>query len=152
MSGFEIAGVVLAVLPLFAQAGKAHIATLHKAASRATRDDKLEEFYREFWWETFELGKLLEQVVQGLPAVSEGRKQELLGSTDDETTWAAPDIAAALNEFFASSDDHLAFQKVMEKVLDLLSRLIKDETIHVSQEEKVRGPLSCTNGRDADEV
>lgn len=142
MSGFEVAGVVLAVLPLFAAAGKAQVTTLHKATSRATRDEKLEDFYREFWWETFELGKLLEQVVQNLPGLSERRKQELLGSSDDAAIWAAADVSTALNSFFASLDDHQAFQKVMEKVLDLLSRLVKDETIHVSPDEKV-GWLVC---------
>jgi hypothetical protein len=69
MSGFEVAGIVLAVLPLFVEAGKSsHAAAAHGAASPAMRDEKLLGFYEEFWWETWELQKQVEKVVMGLPA------------------------------------------------------------------------------------
>ncbi|KAH6887610.1 hypothetical protein B0T10DRAFT_73730 [Thelonectria olida] len=139
MSGFEIAGIVFAVLPLFIEVGKAYsdgASALHKAASRPLRDEKLEAFYEQFWWETFELRKQIEKVVDELPGLSEKRKGEILKGDDVECWSRADDVDEALKSFFASPSDYLAFQKVMEKVLSLLSRLVEDKTVRISKAEK----------------
>lgn len=59
MSGFEVAGIVLAVLPLFVEIGR--------ALDKVPRDQELKEFYEEFWWQTYELRKRIETVVKRLP-------------------------------------------------------------------------------------
>jgi|SRR3569833_193642 len=142
MSGFEIAGVVLAVLPFFIEAGKAYaqnVGALQKATSRAKRDEKLSEFYEMFWWETFELRKQIEKAVNELPNISPERKRKIIDSRDlDVENWAkATDVAQALKDFLASEDDYLAFQKVMEKVLSTLTKLIEDDTVHIKKSETV---------------
>jgi hypothetical protein len=144
MSGFEVAGIVFGVLPLFIEIGKAysqHPAAFHKAASRSLRDDKLQAFYCEFWWETFELRQHIEMIVTELPGLTRGRKQEVIDSRDLESWDKSLDIAQALKDYFASWDDCITFQNVMGKVLELLARLIKDETVHLSRLDKVSSSI-----------
>ena len=145
MSGFEVVGVVFAVLPLFIEAGKAYVhhgSALHKAVKPSIRDDKLVDFYESFWWETFELRKQIEKVVTDLPQLSEERKNQIISSRDIDGWDKSKDVGQALREFFATEDDYLAFQKVMSKILDMLARLVKDDTVHISRSEKVKLELA----------
>ncbi|KLU82101.1 hypothetical protein MAPG_01178 [Magnaporthiopsis poae ATCC 64411] len=134
MSGFEVAGIVLAVLPLFIEATK-YAANARGAISPRTRDEKLLEFYETFWWETYELQKQVERVVMGLPEISEARKREVVENREIEKFGQEKDLEEALRSFLVSDADYAAFQKVMSKVLELLARLVKDETVHLSQSD-----------------
>lgn len=139
MSGFEVAGIVLAVLPFFIETYKAYgdqTTALQKAVTPFARDKGLQEFYEEFYWDTYELRKKIERVVLMLPDLSDERKQEIIQSRDLDNWDQAQDVAAALQGFL-SADDYEAFQMVMDKVLELLARLIKDETVHISKSETV---------------
>lgn len=141
MSGFEVAGVVLAVLPFFIETYKAygdHAIALQKAVTRSARDKGLQEFYEEFYWDTYELRKKIEKVVLMLPTLSDERKQEIIHSRDLDNWDQARDVAVALQGFL-SSDDHDAFQMVMGKILELLARLIEDKAVHISKSETVSG-------------
>ncbi|KAH7142859.1 hypothetical protein B0J13DRAFT_503233 [Dactylonectria estremocensis] len=141
MSGFEIAGIVLAVLPLFIEAAKEYSETAHKATSRSASDEKLQEFYEQFWWETFELRKQIEKIVHDLPGLSEDRKTNILKADDVEHWSKAADVAQALSDYFVSQDDYMVFQTVMGKVLDLLSRVVEDNTVRISRAEKNHGKM-----------
>ncbi|KXX78612.1 hypothetical protein MMYC01_204493 [Madurella mycetomatis] len=139
MSGFEIAGIVLAVLPLFVEAGKfsASAASLLKnAASKSARDRKLHEFYDKFYWETYEMHKQMEQIVSSLPDLSEERKMQILNDREVQSCvdgWAAgSDLARALQAFFARDSDLAIFLEIMDKVLRLFCQLIEDETVKIS--------------------
>ncbi|KAF6514185.1 hypothetical protein HZS61_006441 [Fusarium oxysporum f. sp. conglutinans] len=137
MSGFEIAGIVFAVLPLFIEAGRAYSdSPVHKAVSRSASDEKLQDFYEQFWWGTYELRMQIEKIVRDLPGLSEIRKGEILNAEDVESWCKAADVTQALSDYFASQDDYLAFQKTMGKVLDLFSRLVNDKTVRISSAEK----------------
>lgn len=144
MSGFEVAGIVFGVLPLFIEIGKAysqHPAAFHKAASRNLRDDKLQAFYCEFWWETYELRQHIEMIVTELPGLTRSKKQEVINSRDLDNWDKSLDIAQALKDYFASWDDYLTFQSVMTKILELLARLVRDETVHLSKSDKVSSSI-----------
>lgn len=133
---------MLAVLPFFIEAGKSYGDALQKAATRSARDEGLQEFYEELYFETYELRKHIENLVLELPGLSDERKQEVVDSRDLDDWDQAGDVAAALEDFL-SPDDHAAFHMVMEKVLDLLARLVKDETVHLSKSDKVCMGLLC---------
>ncbi|KAK7415018.1 hypothetical protein QQZ08_012458 [Neonectria magnoliae] len=133
--------IVLAVLPLFIEADKESITAVHEAASRSASDEKLQEFYEKFSWETFELKRQIEKIIRDLLGLPEGRKTEIL-KTEDVKHWnKAADVAEALTDYFVSQDDYLVFRKVMEKVLDLLSRVVEDKTVRISRDEKNRVEL-----------
>lgn len=79
----------------------------------ATRSYKA--FYEQFWWETFELKKHIEKIMNDLPGLSEDRKTEILKADDVEHWSKAPDVAQALRDYLVSRDDYLVFQTVMER-------------------------------------
>jgi len=137
MSGFEIVGVVFAVLPLFTQAGKLYAQNpLHKAVSSAPRDEKLSDFYMYFWWEIYELEAHLNTIIDTLPGLSEDRKRQIKKNKDLDELNKESDVLQAMLDFFPERE-YVAFQAVMAKVLKLLAQLIKDDTLHISKVERV---------------
>ena len=140
MSGFEVVGVVFAVLPVFSEGVKLYAqnaTALHQAISTKKRDDKLVEFYETVWWDVFTLRKQMERVISNLPQLSEERKREIMDSRSLENWDKATDVDQALKAFFLSENDHLAFRTVMTKVLSLLARLVKDDSVHISKLDTV---------------
>lgn len=138
MSGIEVVGIVLAVLPFFIDAAKNNAKALRQAAKRLNYDKELQEFYEVFWYETFELHRNIMSVVRELPGLPEKRKQEII-KNEDLDKWAgnqASDVATAL-EGFLEADDYIAFQEIMKKVSHLLARLTKDGTVQIAGSKKV---------------
>ena len=141
MSGFEVVGVVFALLPIFSEAGKLYAqnaAAFRHANSPGKRDEKLAEFYDTFWWDVFLLRRQMERVVSNLSHLSEERKREIIASRSLDNWDKATDVDQALQDFFLSTNDYLAFQKVMSKVLSLFDRLVKDDSVHISKLDVVR--------------
>lgn len=122
MSGFEIAGIVLAVMPLLIEGAKVfanNTVSAREALRHSKRDKKLGEFYDHLYWETFELRQTLELFVLQLPHLSETRKEELLQISNIETArdswYNDPDIDQSLNQFFASENDRKTFLTLWTK-------------------------------------
>lgn len=139
MSGFEVAGVVLAVLPFFKETYKAygdHVTAFQKAWTPFARDRGLRKFYEEFSWDLYELRTNIEQIVLVLPSLSDERKQEIIQNEDLDNWDQAQDVTAALQGFLSESD-YCTFQMVMEKVMELLARLVEDKTVHISKSDRV---------------
>ena len=152
MSGFEVVGVVFALLPIFSEAGKlyAHTApAFRQAMSPEKRDEKLAEFYDAFWWDVFMLRRHMERVVSNLPHLSEETKQAIMASRSLDNWDRATDVDQALRDFFLSPNDYLAFQKVMSKVLSLFDRLVKDDSAHISMQDLVSWAFSHRNTRSS---
>ncbi|RAL67649.1 hypothetical protein DID88_008398 [Monilinia fructigena] len=138
MSGIEVTGLVLAVLPLFIEGAKAYshgVETIRKTISRRERDEKLKEFYDEFYWEIVQLDRQTLGVIKSLPSLSDKRKAELTIDIHFEAWQAEVDVAQALFDYFGSKEDLDAFLHVMGKIAQLLSQLIKDPTIHILSTE-----------------
>ena len=135
VTGIECAGLVLAVLPLFIEAAKSYkkgVDTIRDLISSTRRDERLEEFYEDFWWEIFVLNRQIREVVGALPYLSDDRKTELTvaGHLGEWTVDA--DVAEALEEFFNSGGDYNTFMVIMTKIVNLLAQVVKDSTVHIS--------------------
>lgn len=142
MSGFEIAGVVLAVVPLFIEGGKAYATSYRcarEAANHSQRDKKLRDFYDNFYWETYELQQTIESVVEQLPNLSETRKQEVLKTRnikDCTEYWHEDaDIAEGLKQFLASENDLKTFLETLNMVLRQFHQLVDDKTLRMSKKD-----------------
>lgn len=140
-SGIECVGLVLAVLPLFIEGAKQYskgVDTITKVVSHAFRDKRLLEFYEEFWWELYFLNRNIRKVVNSLPHLSDERKagiEEFEGGISD---WHhSSDIVTALREYFVTEERYNAFLVVMDRIVQLLSQLVKDSTIQISKKETV---------------
>lgn len=150
ITGIECAGLVLAVLPLFIEIAKSYkrgIDTMHDLASQTRRDEKLEEFYEDFWWELFLLDRQIREIVEALPCLSDNRKTELTtaGHLDEWTVDA--DVACALEDYFKSETDFNAFMVIMTKIVQLLAQVIKDTSVQISEADIVSqhllGLIAC---------
>jgi len=141
MSGIEIAGLLLAVLPFFIEGGKLsarYLGAARKAKSRGAGDEALLEFYQKFWWNTLDLKETLHELVEYLPGLSNQRKTELVENWEPENWCKSQDVERALQDFLGSSAAVEEFFEVNAHVLELFSRLIKDETLKISKAELVR--------------
>lgn len=81
-SGIEIAGVVLAMLPLVVEIAKSYangVNSIKNVVISERRDEKLQDFYDNFYWETFILGNVLRDIINGLPLLCQGCKETVLG-------------------------------------------------------------------------
>jgi hypothetical protein len=134
VTGIDCAGLVLAVLPLIIEAGKAYAQgtdTFLNITLQSRRDQRLQDFYEHFWWETVELNQRVREIVSALPRLSFQRKIELATAARLEDWTRDADVNIALQNYFASNDDFNTFMRVMTKLVSLLAQLVKDSTIHV---------------------
>ncbi|RPA81004.1 hypothetical protein BJ508DRAFT_118097 [Ascobolus immersus RN42] len=139
MSGFEIAGVVIGVLPLLLDAGKAssrHFQYVKQARNATKADAVLYEFYLEVFYEMFMLKKTLESVFSRLPGVSTEKKNRIVACEYDE--WCRdPEVVRSLQTVF-KQDDLDTFIMAMERLLEIFFRLVEEKTSKLSKDEKVR--------------
>ncbi len=141
MSGWEIAGIVLATLPLFVEATKSYARgadTIRKVSSHRQRDQKLADFYYTFWWELLQLDRQLRTIVHSLPSLSTTRKAELFVEMRSDLWKPGAEVSHAFLDCFGSEDEVNSFLLVVGKVAQLLCQLVKDPTIHISPRDLVR--------------
>ena len=142
MSGIEVIGLVLGVLPLFIEVGKAYsrgFESIRKVSSSRERDEKLMDFYGEFYWEIVQLHRQIEGIVEHLPHLSDKRKAELSMDMRFQDWQPEADVAGALLDFFGSKEDLETFLVVISKIAQLLSQLIKDTSVNISADHRVSG-------------
>lgn len=102
------------------------------------RDQRLERFYEDFWWETVELNRKVKAILNYLPLLSPQRKIELATAARLEDWTRHADINEALHSYFATKDDLNAFMHVMSRLVSLLAQLVKDSTVQVVAGDAVR--------------
>ena len=150
VSGVECAGLVLAVLPIFIETGKAYARgtdTLLNIALQSRRDKRLQDFYERFWWETVELNRQVRDIVDALPRLSPQRKLELATAARLEDWTHGVDVNVALQNYFSTNDDFNTFMLVMAKLVSLLAQLVKDSTIDIVAGDAVSEPNSFRTRR-----
>lgn len=140
-TGIECAGLAIAILPLFIEACKAYAEgtnTLLNITLPSRRDQRLERFYDDFWWETVELNQKVKDILNDLPLLSPQRKIELATAARLEDWTRDADINEALHRYFATKDDLNTFMHVMSRLVSLLAQLVKDSTVQVVAGDAVR--------------
>ena len=140
MSGIECAGLVLAVLPLVIEAAKSYkhgVDTILDVVSSSRRDDKLEGFYEDIWWEMFFIDRQLRDVIHALPFLAEDRKVDLLKAEHLSQWTRDSEVTEALKEYFKLETDFQAFTVIMGKIVQLLAQLLKDSSARIDRKEMV---------------
>lgn len=141
VTGIECAGLVLAILPLIIETGKAYARgtdTLLNIVLPSRHDPRLESFYEKFWWETEELNQKLKDILNNLPLLSPQRKIELATAARLEDWTSNADISEALHSYFATKHDLNKFMHVMSRLLCLLAELVEDSTVQLVAGDAVR--------------
>ena len=141
-SGVEVAGLALAVVPLFIEAAKVYsdgVEAMANVAIRSRWDECLEDFYLDFYMQLLYLDESLQKirsaVGSGYASTVDDKKQQmkLLSSWNQDT-----DLERRLRQYFGSTDRFNAFTIISRKILTLLQQLIKDKTNRVSSRDQVR--------------
>jgi hypothetical protein len=143
VTGIETAGLVLATLPLFIEAAKSYgkgVDTIRDVASSKRRDDRLQDFYDDFWWELRIFDQQVRTLVRGLPYLCDECKAALerdMSSQAPEGWEENVEVARALHHYFGSSSDYDSFILILSRILKLLARLVGEKTVHLSGVETV---------------
>lgn len=150
VTGVECAGLVLAVLPLVVELAKGYAKGADSIADvliQKRRDEELNEFYYDFWWETRELNQRLRQVMDSLPSIPANRKLELIKASSLDDWKAGTDVEIALHGYFLETEDTEAFFAVTTKLMKLISRFVDDSTLKLDKTDVVSLPVEhgyCT--------
>lgn len=140
ITGIECAGLVLAVLPIFIEAAKSYkkgIDSIYNVTSHSRRDEKLQDFYEEFWWETEMLNRQIRGIVDALPYLSSERKAYLAAAEHLDAWNQDADVSQALHEVFSSIMDFEDFKVIMTKIVGLLVQLVQDSTVQITIKDMV---------------
>jgi len=138
VTGIETAGLVLATLPLFIEAAKSYgkgVDTIRDVASRKRRDDRLQDFYDDFWWELRIFDQQVRTLVRGLPYLCNECKAALerdMSSQAPEGWEENEEVARALHHYFDSNSNYDSFNLILSRILKLLARLVGEKTVHLS--------------------
>jgi hypothetical protein len=140
-SGVEIAGLALAVLPLVIEAAKLYgqgVGSIKNVVIAERRDEKLQGFYEDFYWETFFLDRTLRKIVNDLPLLCKDCKNSLFSDKSLNSWKENEEVVRALLIYFGGEQDVDAFTLVFSKVLGLIDNLTKDKTTKLTPSEKAR--------------
>ncbi|MCJ1469505.1 hypothetical protein MMC07_008138 [Pseudocyphellaria aurata] len=132
-SGIECVGLALAVLPLVIEAGRAYARGQEGVLNvvlQSRRDQRLQAFYDDFYYEIAELHQRVKGIVSALRLATE-RKSELANVACLEAWIRDADVEKALQTYFITTDKLNIFMHVMTKLVSLLAQLVEDRTIHV---------------------
>jgi len=140
MSGMEVAGLALAILPLVIEAAKAYAhgaESIRQVISKEHRDNRLQEFYEEFWWQTSFINRTLRNLVSSLPLLCDDCKATLLKDFALEEWETNAVVEAALLNHFGSEKELDDFILVMKKILTLMNSMIDVKASNLDPGDKV---------------
>lgn len=129
LTGVEIAGLLLAVLPLFIAAAKPYregLDTMKTALRSKVMDEKLEDFYRELEFEVTLLKYTLEGLIQSLPVITEAEKDRFVESFDTSLLDNG-ELTRAFNERLGRAFD--TFESHLRHILRLLEKVVDDDAL-----------------------
>ncbi|KAF4538968.1 hypothetical protein BFW01_g8239 [Lasiodiplodia theobromae] len=138
-SGVEVVGLALAVVPLFIEAAKVYsdgIEAIADVVVKSRWDERLEEFYLDFYMQLLYLDEALQRLRDALgPGLFQtgDKKQQLklLSNWQYDT-----DMTEALRQYFGSNDRFNAFTIISKKIMTLLQQLVKDKTNRVTTQDR----------------
>ncbi|OMP83095.1 hypothetical protein BK809_0004476 [Diplodia seriata] len=139
MSGVEIAGLVLGIIPLVLAAAD-HQRKVYGAVTTTLRsrvkDEKLASQYQNLHNEVALLNLTIRDFIFDLPALSTGDKQDLLKL--DEKLWKDDRVELALSQKLGTSNT--AFVDTLKTVLQCLDDVLSDRVLKLEKADIVQAP------------
>ncbi len=142
LTGVEIAGLLLAVLPLFVAAAKPYregLETMKTTLRSKVMDEKLVGFYRDLEFEVTVLKYTLENLVKSLPIISETEKDSLVESFDTSLLDKVQ-LTRAFNERLGRAYD--TFESYLRQILRQLEKVVDDDTLQTSSNNMVGSSIT----------
>jgi hypothetical protein len=139
-SGVEMAGLALAVLPIFIEIAKAYsdgVETVFDVAIRSRWEERLGDFYFDFYIQLFYLEESM-QSIRHFVASKSAKSDDVANTLQSFTLWNNnPHLEFRLRAYFVTENRFGAFSIVSKRILLLLHQLIKDETSRISANDRV---------------
>ena len=139
LTGVEVAGLLMAVLPLFIAAAKPYqegLDTIKTALHSKIVDEKLQDFYRELEYEVTLLKFTLENLIEGLPIATEEEKDSFIENFNVNLL-NKEILNLAFNERLGRASE--TFESYLRKILRLLDKVVDDDTLS-SRENNMVSP------------
>jgi hypothetical protein len=139
-TGIEIAGLALAILPLVIEVAKCYahgVNSIKNVVISERRDEKLQDFYQEFWWETYAIDGALNAIVNGLPLLCQGCKEALFAERSLSMWEEDEEVKRALLLYFRSKEGVDAFILVLSNILEFVDRLIRVQSTQLTASDTV---------------
>lgn len=129
MSGIEVVGLILGVVPLVISGLENYQdgldITKHTIRSKY-RDEALLEFYDELHFELYQLRLYMERLIQDLPSLSAEYKEDLIRDLKPNS-WMSDELSDALSDRLGSGNDRL-FTNCVRRILESVEALVADDT------------------------
>lgn len=135
--GIELAGLVLATLPLCVEAGKAYyrgIDVLGNLVRHSHRDEKLSEFYEDFYWNINEL----EGYIQEISIIAAAGTSQPASIFDVNQWHAIPGVTEGLKRAFGDDAGYHQYIVTIERIARLLTLLLHNEPEYINRTSMVR--------------
>lgn len=135
-SGVEIAGLVLATLPICVEIAKAYCRganTVFDVVLHSRRDDKLLQFYEDFYWNVSEINKH----VQYISTAATGDISSLKSVLSLREWRENPATAEGLHRVFESEISYQQYIVITEKIVKLLYLLLANESLFIDRASTV---------------
>jgi hypothetical protein len=135
MSGIEVAGLALAVLPILIE--------IAKQAQSKQHDAKRAETMVNLCWEITKLQFNLKSLADMLTQLSEDVRYELSSSTSPQSLEAAWNRKEVVSTLKARLGDRFpSFCLELKSILSCLEQLVEKESLRLSNEEAIRTCMS----------
>ena len=145
VTGVECAGLVLALLPLFIEAGKAYsdgLESILDVSLQSRRDERLNDFYDEFYWAISELGEHITEISIAI-SHSPNQLKPISASRLEEWTQIS-EVEKRLRLYFRSEATWNKFSTTIKRIMQLLAQLLKTESAYVVEADLVSFDTSLT--------
>lgn len=138
VTGVECAGLVLAVLPLFVEAGKAYsdgVETILNVSLRSRRVAELSDFYDEFYWAIGELSQYIKTISDSISDPTATTKPPSASQLGDWSKNAV--VETKLRKYLRSETAFNKFTLTTKRIVQLLAQMLKEQGKYVSRTHQV---------------
>lgn len=143
VSGVECAGLVLAITPLFIEAAKVYsdgIESILNVTVKSRWDEKLEEFYEEFYYQMVELNYNMSKICASAKMTN---ISNLSDSSKLLAQWSKDiNIENSLRNYFNSEDSFNWFMRISKRILIILEKLVQEKSNRLSSKYEVNSRVT----------
>ncbi|KAF1810424.1 hypothetical protein P152DRAFT_451168 [Eremomyces bilateralis CBS 781.70] len=132
MSGVELAGLVLAVVPVILVASEYHSKLLDPTRTvflHRRKSIKLATFFSNLHYEVSMLNITIQSLIHDLYVLPEAHRTRLLSDEQDPSYWQEEAVVRALRSRLGLGFD--AFREALDEILRNLGKLVKDDTLDI---------------------
>lgn len=135
LTGIEIAGLALAIVPLLDSAASVKCSSISPIFRQKAKDNKLADLYHRLHAQLSLLSVCLRNLIKHLPTLTEVQKARLLQFENEP--WKDEDVAKALQQKLG--DGHKDFLDNLDAILVALDSIISNSVLKLDRDDVLVG-------------